>query len=487
MILCRSCLPLLAATLLACSPDPAPPLSTGRAVQAVRNGTRRPQVVDLTDEQVLAIGWLHRHGDPESNFCSATLIAPHVVATASHCVQREVPANVAFGVGDAPDDELASFRVGLFHDHPRLDTALLVLTERVTERLHVDPIPVFPYRIDRRFEGTEVEGAGFGETMHRYRDGLWFAALLLTDVWADQVLVDGRGEQGMCFGDSGGPILLQDEDGVLGLLGVESAGDESCVGEDHIVRLDALEDFVAEGIATEPPERPVDPCDGVGDEGACEGDVVRICHRGRLVEVDCAALGTTCDWVSWDVGHACTCGALDFLGRCDGDVAVYCDEGALQRVDCTRRRRVCRWVDDEVGYDCIRDPGCRPEDERCDDGVALRCEAGRLVREECAEGVSECAWTDIGPAGQDLPPEEPPPEEPPEPPEEEPPAEEPADPPEEEPAEGDEEPAAPEASPAPEGPGQVRSSEICATVAPAPGVQWTLLLLLVPGLRRRGR
>ena len=460
---------------------------------AIRNGTRDPHLVALSPEQKLAIGWLHPFRQEEGVFCSATLIAPHVVATASHCISRQMPGDIAFAVGDTPDDALTSVQVGLFHDHPRLDTALLVLTDRLTDRVRVDPIPVFPYAIDRSFEGMEVDGAGFGETMDRTRDGRWFAALLLARVNPTDVVVDGRGRQGMCFGDSGGPILLQDDEGLLGLLATESAGDETCLDQDHAIRLDNQQEFVEEALAIEPPERPVDPCEGIDELGICEGDVAARCRGGRVERVDCAALGAPCGWASDQAGNTCLCGeGLDYLGRCDGDVATYCEEGALRVQDCARRRRVCTWVNDDTGYFCARNANCGPEDERCEGAVSFHCQGVRLLRDDCAASGQECEVGAEGPTCVAPPPEEPeePPVEPEEPPvEPEEPIDEPDAPPADEPDDG--EGLDPGASLVPtESGSQQKLVDSCATTPARPGSAWPLLLLGVGGAavrRRAGR
>ena len=56
-----------------------------------------------------------------------------------------------------------------------------------------------------------------------------------------------KGEQGICYGDSGGPILWQpDADTAPVLVGTEQWGDSSCVDVDHLTRVDVVAAWVDE-------------------------------------------------------------------------------------------------------------------------------------------------------------------------------------------------------------------------------------------------
>lgn len=112
---------------------------------------------------------------------------------------------------------------------------------------------------------------------------------------------------------------------------------------------------------------PVDPppaggCD-LGFLGECQGDVARYCLDDALVEVDCAADGRICTYISDVVGYYCTapaqpdpaadaCGGIDYLGECQGDVVVWCDAGQLYSVDCAATGEICDWISEAGGYYC---------------------------------------------------------------------------------------------------------------------------------------
>ena len=75
------------------SPSDFAKLSTPEALRsAIVNGEPLPQATSLTPDQVLAIVYLADiYGDP---FCSGTLIADRLIATARHCVPDARPQDV---------------------------------------------------------------------------------------------------------------------------------------------------------------------------------------------------------------------------------------------------------------------------------------------------------------------------------------------------------------------------------------------------------
>ena len=340
------------------TPSIAPVEST---TQAIRNGTRDPQILPLRDGQVLALGWLHPLGDPSANFCTGTLIAPNIVATARHCIDGRSSRNLSFGIGLLPRDPQASFRVANAIAHPNVDAAILVLAEDAVARVpELEPVAFNREAPWDGLIGSEVEAGGYGETYDRSRSGRYFAVVLLEGIDATFVNVNGRGQQGICFGDSGGPVMTVNPAGEIVILGVESSGDSSCWGRDRLTRLDTIADWIDGIISGDPPE---DMCGDIDFLGECDGQVARWCQNGVVEERDCGGRGQVCGFVNDDTGFWCAdappCGNLDSRGICEDDTVVRCRFGNRVYQDCTRDGEVCR--SDASGAFCAAADAPEPE------------------------------------------------------------------------------------------------------------------------------
>jgi hypothetical protein len=218
------------------SPELSAPAAT--AEQAIVNGTREPQAVELSDSQIMAIGWLHSRGNPSGNFCTGTLVAPNVVATAAHCTRGSSGSDLGFGVGLDPTDYDDTFASVAIYEHPSRDVSIVVLAEDATDgEVAITPIPINTRAYSSADVGTAVQAGGYGQTRDSSRSGRWFATVYISSVTNETIFVDGRGEQGICYGDSGGPIIGLADDGNPVVLATESTGDSSCVDIDQLTRL----------------------------------------------------------------------------------------------------------------------------------------------------------------------------------------------------------------------------------------------------------
>ena len=280
--------------------------------QRILNGTRNPEAVLLTPGEQLAIGWLHVAGEPSNAFCTGTLIAPLVVATAEHCTRDRNAVEVGFGIGTFPTEPTATFPVVNIVERNDVDAALLILGQDALARVPELRL-IMPNRTNldgpegQALIGREVQVAGYGDTQTPNLVGRFFATVELKEVQAEFVVVDGRGEQGLCFGDSGGPVITLNQRSAPVMLGVEHGGDDSCVGTDYLTRLDPLASWINDAIEFTTPETP---------------------------------LGGPC-------------GDVDYLGRCIADSVEWCDQtDRLARLDCDERNQVCGFVDNETGFYC---------------------------------------------------------------------------------------------------------------------------------------
>ncbi len=368
--------------------------------QPIVNGTRDPQAVALTEGQQNAIGWLHSAGYPHSAFCTGTIISPTVVATASHCLEGVRAGQIGFSVGQLTTDPLGTFGVEAIHIHPRVDAALLVLDQSAIEAVDgLSPILANRTSLTNDLVGSPIQAGGYGQTRDPARTGRWFATVYLAAVGDSQIIVDGRGDQGICFGDSGGPAIAELQPGIPVLLGVESHGDGSCVDNDWLTRIDAIyEDFIEPVVGG---GVQVGLCDPLDYEGQCLGEEAEWCEGGVVLRRDCTTLGTTCGLVSEEIGFACACDVGEF-GRCAGNIAQWCENGHLRQLNCEARGEICGWAGADHGYFCDRRARCGPNDTaegRCEGDVILSCVDSRLDSINCRARGMTCGSDEGGEIG----------------------------------------------------------------------------------------
>jgi len=366
-----------------------------RRVGAVYNGTPRPSHVPLTDGQILAIGTF--------GGCTGTFINDEWVLTANHCRVRN---GSRFCVGPDASDPDTCFSAVEVESHPDLDMTVLRVDAPASTRIpELQPIPIVTEMLDESWFGTTAEAAGYGQQEDGSSGEREFTAepIVGFDDRGTTLAIDGEGRRGVCFGDSGGPVMIIASDGSVRVAGDLSYGDPSCLGRDRYARVDLAIDWIerftgptvvdgagcgsidaagrcngdvafwCEGDALQN-ERcdtcgwdaaaegyrcisGADPCDGLDEVGECRGNTAVWCDRGTLRQTDCDSCGQTCLEVEEVGGFYCApdpCEGLDYLGRCDGDVAVWCDEGTVRTQDCGRRGLRCDYVDDRIGYFCTR-------------------------------------------------------------------------------------------------------------------------------------
>ncbi|WP_053237729.1 trypsin-like serine protease [Sandaracinus amylolyticus] len=364
-----------------------------RLVPLVYNGTREPTAMPLTPGQILAIGsW---------DGCSGTFITDEWVLTARHCGIR---VGGSFCVGADPRNPNVCFTAAQVQNHPSQDMTLVRMDAAASSRIaELEPIAINTTMLDDTWLGRTAEAAGYGQQEDGSSGEREFTAEPIVAFESPQFLViDGMGERGVCFGDSGGPVMIVADDGSVRVAGDLSYGDPNCLGQDRYSRTDLAVEWIesftgptngstdcatlgSEGRCvgetavwcdgeTPRSERcetcgwdaaaegyrcitAADPCEGLDEAGACAGVVARWCDRGVVRERDCAACDDgTCGRVDGRVGCVDDpCGGVDYLGRCDGDVAVWCHEGTMLRTrDCAAEGLRCEYVNDRVGYFCAR-------------------------------------------------------------------------------------------------------------------------------------
>lgn len=172
--------------------------------------------------------------------CSGSLIHPEVVMTAAHCIIPERPI-VGIGFGEAGQVFGTPARIVApiecvphpgYANNGTPDVAYCRLSEPVAD------VPIVPLLAGCETEalqpGGEVTIIGFGATYGTYVDDMVMAMGVGAKRWITQTIdfvdedfgevnmLGGNGSQSACFGDSGGPSLVQLSDGTWRVFGTGS-------------------------------------------------------------------------------------------------------------------------------------------------------------------------------------------------------------------------------------------------------------------------
>ncbi len=328
-------------------------------VEKIYYGTRAPTHVPLRPAQVMAVVAIS--GSPRGSFCSGTLISERVVLTANHCTRGTHGGGFYAVFGQDPWNPAHAVRSVRKREHPRLDMALIELGSAPSDSIDVEPIPIPLADLSADEAGMTLEQAGFGQTENGGSDGLFFVAERFDGFsnGGDDLVVNGQGRRGVCFGDSGGPSMRVGQAGDARVVGALSGGDSSCVGRDNYSRTDLARDWIEEWTGPTVRGGPVD-CGAIDAGGRCsdDGRTAEWCEEGGLRSARCGE-GNVCGWSGDVSGWRCLaieadpCEGLGERGRCVGETLRYCRGGEFRERPCGACEEACLLVDERLGFACV--------------------------------------------------------------------------------------------------------------------------------------
>ncbi|MEO6950589.1 MAG: trypsin-like serine protease [Polyangia bacterium] len=228
-------LPLFAVAILLAACAPPEVDETQAAIIGGTTDTGDPSVVLVLGE-----------GAVYHNTCSGSIIAPHLVLTAAHCVDTltdslSIGLNYTYDLGDPTPGANDTIPVESSLIAPGYDTSVIphlhdIAIVRVGPSLGT-PLPYHGGAAQSSWIGQPLRIVGYGKTGAKLIDEGTRRSVTteVFDISATEIVIDNSKQP--CGGDSGGPAFLT-LNGISTIVGVASASTADCLTTGYYGRID---------------------------------------------------------------------------------------------------------------------------------------------------------------------------------------------------------------------------------------------------------
>ena len=242
-------------------------------------------------------------------FCTSTLISPHVVLTAAHCVVQDgyhlSPSEVTVRVGSNAANPIATLYPSAIHVKTGYspstydadtanDVAVLILSSGYNG---VTPIPIKQNGLSG-LSGHSAQSVGFGRTQNNDNNNIrYWTTMPVEYVSNSYIEVNGSGSTGLAPGDSGGPLLYNFGSGIR-VVGAASTSEEGWVYHGYYAPLSNNETWIQAYVDQYDNTECVAACQQV-ECGSYQGCECGSCSTGEICQ------SNQCEEIQAGTGGAC--------------------------------------------------------------------------------------------------------------------------------------------------------------------------------------